>query len=135
MATFVLTNPSISVNSVDLSSRGVNVAVAYEAESVDQTGFGANTRTMAGGLKNWTMEFEFLQDFAASNVDATCFPLVGATTTLIVRATATTVSATNPNYTGTGLITSYTPFGGALGDGARATLSVVSAGDLSRATS
>lgn len=136
MATFVLTNADVTINSVDLSDHGVDVAISYEAEGKEDTGFQDGTRTFIGGFKNWSMEFQFNQDFASSNVDATLFAAVGTTVPIIVRADAGSVTATNPNYTGTGLITAYNPFpGGDFGEVAKATVSVLAAGVLSRATS
>jgi hypothetical protein len=45
------------------------------------------------------------------------------------------VGADNPNFTGNGLISSYPPIGGSVGDLAATTVSIVAAGTLSRATS
>lgn len=135
MATFVLTDAVITIGGTDLSDHGNQVSITYEAETQDDTVFGDDTRSNAGGLKNWSMDIEFLQDFAASEVDATLFPLVGTAVTVAVRATSDAVGATNPSYTGTGLIQSYSPFGNSVGDQASASVSVVPAGTLSRATS
>ena len=134
MATFVMTDASVTIGGVDLSDHGVDVSVSYEAEAQDDTAFGDSTRQFTGGLKNWTMEFTFKQDFAAAKVDATLFPLVGTSGPVAVKPTSGAVSATNPNYNGTGLFTSYAPFGNGVGDSATASLSVVAAGDLSRST-
>ena len=135
MATFVLTDAVITIDGTDLSDHGNQVSVSYEAESQDDTAFGDDTRSNAGGLKAWSMDITFLQDFAASNVDATMFPLVGTTVTVAVRGDSAAISATNPSYTGTGLIQSYSPFGNAVGDQATASVTVQAAGTLSRATS
>jgi len=135
MATLVLTNADVTINSVDLSDHGIDVAISYESEGKEDTAFQDTTRTFIGGFLNWSMEFQFNQDFAASTVDVTMFGIVGTAVPIIVRPTATTVSATNPNYTGTGLITAYNPFpGGDFGEVAKATVSVLAAGVLSRAT-
>lgn len=136
MASFVLTDAYISIGGVDLSDHGSNITLSYEAEVQDDTAFGDTTRSGAGGLLNWGMEGTLLQDFATGSVDLTLFTLVGSTTTCTVRAIATGgVSATNPNFTGLGLITSYPPIGGSVGDMAGTSVSIVAAGTLSRATS
>lgn len=135
MATFVMTDGFVSINSVDLSDHVKRVTLNYEAETQDNTHMSDNTRLMQGGLKNWSMEVEFSQDFASGEVDATLFSLVGTTTTVIARPTSSSVSTTNPNFTGTALLTSYTPLSGTVGEQAPATASFVAAGDLSRATS
>jgi hypothetical protein len=83
------------------------------------------------------MTIEFLQDYAASKVDATLEPRlgVGNTTTLVVKPTSGSVSSTNPSYSGTGVLESYNPIGGSVGDQAMATASFQSASALTRATS
>lgn len=135
MATFVLTDADVTINSVDLSDHGVDVAISYESEGKEDTAFQDSTRTFVGGFKNWSMEFQFNQDFGASSVDVTMFPLVGTAVAIAVRADATGIGATNPEYQGTGLITAYNPFpGGDFGEVAKATVSVLAAGTLVRAT-
>lgn len=138
MGTFVLTDAVITIDGTDLSDHGNQVTINYEAETQDDTAFGDDTRSNAGGLKNWSMDIQFLQDFDASQVDATLFPLVGTTFTVSVKADSATTSATNPEYTGSGLLTSYTPIGGSVGDQASSPISIVPGGSsptLTRATS
>lgn len=135
MASLAFTNGFVSINGVDLSAFTRSVTINYSAELLDETAFADTTRVNLGGLKNWSMEFEFNQDFAASATDVSLFSLVGTASTLIVRPTASAVSTTNPNYTGSGILESYTPLGNSVGDLATATATFQSAGALSRATS
>lgn len=135
MATLVFKDAFVSINGVDLSDHVKSVTVNYSAEMLDATAMGNDTKISKGGLKNWSVEVEFHQDYATSNVDATLFPLVGSTFTVIVRPVkATAVSATNPNYTGTGILESYSPIGGAVGELAATSITIQPAGTLSRAT-
>jgi len=135
MGTFVLTDASVTINSVDLSDHVRSVTFNYEGEAVDDTNMADTNRIMAGGLKNYSVDVEFSQDFAASKVDATLFSLVGSTTTVVLLPTSAAVSATNPSFTGTMLLTSYPPITGTVGDLATATASFVPAGAITRATS
>lgn len=136
MASQKFTDAFVSINSVDLSAWVKEVNLTYEAETLDETAMGDTTRKNKGGLLNWSYEITFKQDFAASAPDVSLFSLVGSTAATIVRpVNGTSVGATNPNYTGTGLIQSYKPFGQGVGDLAMASVSIVSAGALSRATS
>lgn len=134
MASLSFTNGFVSINGVDLSAYTRSVTINYSAEMLDETAMADTTRVNLGGLKNWSMEFEFNQDFASSATDVSLFSLVGTASTLIVRPTASAVSTTNPNYTGSGILESYTPFGNSVGDLATANAMFVSAGALSRAT-
>jgi len=136
MAKLVLTDVFLSINSVDLSNDVQSVTLNYEAESQDCTTMGDDTREALGGLKVWSIDVTFVQDFASSQVDATLFPIVGSQVPIVLRPdNSDGVSATNPNYTGTGLILNYSPIGNSVGDLAVAPVTINSAGTLTRATS
>jgi hypothetical protein len=135
MATKVLTDAYISVDSNDISSDSNQLSLSYEAETQDDTVFGDDTRSNKGGLKNWSMEISGLNDFADSAVDDILFALVGTTVTVAFRPTSDAVSASNPSYSGTGLIQSYSPVQNSIGELVGYSLSVVSAGTLSRSES
>ena len=116
MAQLVLKDADITVNGVVLSNRANSVELNYEVESVEVTAFGGN-RSFIGGLQNNTITIEFMQDFAAANVEATVFPLVGTQTSVTVRASSTATSATNPLYTVSGtFLSSHTPVSAAVGE-------------------
>jgi hypothetical protein len=58
-----------------------------------------------------------MQDFASLNVEATLYPLVGTTTTVIIKPNGSVTGATNPAYTLTGAyLASHTPVAGAVGE-------------------
>jgi hypothetical protein len=124
MAVLVLTDAVITVNSVALSDHANSVTVNYEIDSVETTAFGSTGHKFTGGLQNNSLDIEFMQDFAASNVEATVFPLVGTTTTVTVKATSAATGATNPIYTLTGcFLAAHTPVGSAVGELAMTSLS------------
>jgi len=135
MAKFVLTDASLVINSVDLSDHVRSVTLNYEAELQDDTTMGDDTRTNLGGLKNWSMDVEFTQDYASGEVDATLFSIVGGAVAVVLKPTSSAVSATNPSYSGTGVIGSYSPIGNSVGDLAVAPVTIAPAGTLTRATS
>lgn len=135
MAAIVLTNAHITVNSVVLQTLGNSVTVNYEQDQVENTGFGSTGHSFQGGLQNNSIDIDFMQDFAASQTEATIFPLVGTTTTVIVRPNGGTTSTTNPAYTLTGCyLTSHTPVAGAVGELAMTSVSFTG-GVLTKATS
>lgn len=116
MAAIVLKDASITINAVDLSSLSNNVEINYEIESVEVTAFGGN-RSFTGGLQNNTVTVEIMQDFAATKTEATIFPLVGTTTTLVFKPTSSAVGATNPSYTISGAyLSSHTPISATVGE-------------------
>jgi len=137
MATLVYTDAFVSINSVDLSDHVRSVQLNYEAEILDDTAMSTSgTRSNRPGLKNWTLTVEFYQDFAAANVDATLFALIGAVAfPVIVRPVkATVVGATNPNYTGNAVLESYPPITGEIGVMGMASATFRCSGALVRAT-
>ena len=124
MAVLVLTDAVISVNSVALSDRANSVSLNYEIDSVESTAFGSTGHKFVGGLQNNSLDIDFQQDFAASNVEATIYPLVGTTTTVTIKATSAATSATNPIYTLTGcFLAAHTPVAASVGEMAMTSLS------------
>ena len=124
MAVLVLTDADITVNGVVLSDRANSVTLNYEIDSVETTAFGSVGHKFTGGLQNNSCDIEFMQDFAAAEVEATIFPLVGTTTTVTVRGTSGATSATNPLYTLSGaFLAAHTPVAAAVGELAMTSLS------------
>lgn len=123
MAVLVLTNAHITVNSVVLSSLGNSVTVNYEVDQIETTAFGDLGHKFTGGLQNNSVEMTLNQDFAAGLTEATIYPLVGTTTTIIVRPNGATTGATNPSYTiSNAYLAAHTPVSGAVGELAQTTL-------------
>ena len=117
MAVIVLTNAFVSVGGVDLSDHSNTVTVNYEIDSVEVTAFGSSGHTFTGGLQNNSIEVTFHQDYAASKTEATLYPLVGTTTTVIVKPNGSTTSATNPSYTlSSAFLAAHSPVAGAVGE-------------------
>lgn len=135
MAVHKLYNASVVINSVDLSDHVKMVRLSRSADALDMTAMGDTTKKSIGGLLGWECEIDFEQDYAAGKVDATLDPLIGTTTTIVVKADAGSVSATNPSFTGTGLLTAYQPIGGTVGEGHMTQARFTSGGALTRATS
>lgn len=134
MAQIVLTDASITVNSISLGNRANSVELNYEVDSVEITAFGDSGHKFTGGLQNLTCNIEFMQDFAATNVEATIYPLVGTTTTVVIKPTSGAVSATNPSYTiSNAFLASHQPVAGAVGELAMTSLSFTG-GTLAKAT-
>jgi hypothetical protein len=130
----VLTDASVEVNSVDLSDHVTQVVLNYEVDAVEVTAMSDGAHKFTGGLTNVSATIDFQQDFDAASVDATIEPLVGTTTTVIIKPTSAAVGATNPSYTLTDTyVASHTPLNASVGD--LSTTSVeFQGGTLARAT-
>lgn len=117
MARIVLTDVGVLINNVDLSDHVASVTINQNVDAVETTAFGDGGRTRVGGLEDSSLTLDFHQDFASANVDATIGPLLGLTTTFEIRPIGgDAVGATNPFFTGTCLVTEFTPLNGSIGD-------------------
>jgi len=74
-----------------------------------------------------------MQDFAAANVEATIYPLLGSTTTIVVQPTSSAVGTTNPTYTFTALISEWSPLKGGIGQLATASVTWPISGTITKA--
>ena len=122
MAKFVATDYAIEIGGTDFSSSLAAVTLDITVEEQDTTAFGATARTRIGGLQDASISLDFHQDFGASSIDATLFPLLGTAVAVTITPTSSAVSATNPTYSCSALVTQYQPFASSIGD--LATLSI-----------
>jgi hypothetical protein len=134
MAKYAATDHSITVNGSAFSTALQSVELMVEAAELETTAFGGTFRERIGGLKTGSVTLNFFQDFAAGQVDATLFPLLGSNATVVVKPTSGTVSATNPAFTAVCLVTQYTPFSTSVGDIATTSVTWPTTGTVSRAT-
>lgn len=138
MATFVMYDASVTVGGVDLSTYIRSVTIDSSQNMTDDTAMGDAFTSNAAGLASWSITLEMLQDYAASKVDATMNSCLGIGVTpkvLVIKPTSGTVGTANPSYTGSGVLESYNPVAGSVGDQAMASATFQSASALVRATS
>lgn len=136
MATLVFKNAQFVVNSVDLSDHVQSLELNYSADLPDFTAMGSTTRKRKPGILDWSVSASLFNDFAASNVDATLFPLIGSTAfSVTMRPDNSARGSTNPEYSGNCVLESYNPLAGSVGDALVAAASFQASGDLSRVTS
>lgn len=101
MARLVTDDVHVEVNSVDLSEWVRNVRINRTRQEVTSAAMGDEWMDRhTGGVKDGSIEIEFIADFAANAVHATLNPLFGTTTNVKVIPKAGTVSATNPRFDG-----------------------------------
>jgi hypothetical protein len=136
MATSVyLSNPSVTINSVDLSDQCTAATITYNIEALENTAFGSTARTYTAGLANNSITVTLYQSYAATETEASIYSLVGTTTTLVLQPASGAVSATNPSYTLTNAyLESHTPINASLGELSTIDLTFTG-GTLAKATS
>jgi hypothetical protein len=138
MAKLILTNCVITVNGVDFSDHASSVEVSASKDDIDTTSFDGSGRERKAGLQDNSFTINFQQDFAASEVDATLYPLWANETefTVTVKPTNAATSATNPQYSGTCILLEYQPLNGAVGELSETEVTFpVQRGTFARATS
>ena len=122
MATSVyLSNPSVTINSVDLRDQCTSATLNYVYEQLETTAFGDTARKFGASavtsLQNNSVEVELYQSYAGSETEATIYGLVGIQTTILLAPATGIASATNPIYTLTGAyLESHTPINASLGE-------------------
>jgi hypothetical protein len=135
MAIFVATDFLVSINgSTALNSYLTQVELKASANDVTTTAFGSTWVTRVAGLKEGSLTLQFNQDYAASAVDATLWPLLGTNATVAIRPTSNAISSTNPSYTAVVVVTDYTPVSGNVGDLATLSITLPTSGTVSRGT-
>lgn len=119
MAKVILKDASITVNGVDLSTRCSSVTIEDTAEEVEATAFQGNGyREFLQGLKDATITATFQQDYASGSVHSTLNTVYqsGASFDVVVKADDGATSATNPSFTMTSRLYSYSGVSGAVGE-------------------
>lgn len=134
MATLVFKRAMLQIGTVNLSAFIRSLTLNYSAESLDETQHGDDTRIRKGGLKDWSVDVEFTQDFVSGGVDGTLFGILGCQSCVEIRPEHICSTGINPRFQGTAMLETYPPMGGAVGDLLMATVRFVSASDLSRNT-
>ena len=135
MAKIVLTNPSITVGGVDLSDHINNITLETKYDIVETKTFGSTAKTRVAGLADNQISIDFMQDFGSSSVEATIYPLLGTTTSIVIKPVAGSTTSTNPQYTVSALVADWTPLKGGVGQLATASVTWPVSGAITKATS
>jgi hypothetical protein len=135
MARIVLTDAKITINGVNLSNYCTSVTLNTTTDVVETTAFSSTAaKTRVAGLQDNSVSLEFAQDYGTSLVEATIYPLLGNTTSVVVSPTSTT-SATSPSYTFTAVVSEWQPLSGGVGELATASVTWPISGAITKATS
>lgn len=135
MPKMVLLAEYLSINANVLNAYTKKAELAIEVEEKDVTNYASlGWKEVIGGLKSAELGCEFLQDFAASQLDAIMWPLLGTVVPFEVRADQGAASTSNPKYTGSILINGWSPLTGSVGDEATVSQGFPTSGAVVRAT-
>jgi hypothetical protein len=131
MAKLVLTNANVTLGGTDVSSYVASVTLNISVNEVETTAFGSGATTRVGGLQDNSVTLDMHQDYSA--IEGLVYPLIGSTTSLVVKPNGTVVGTANPSYTMTPLVTEWTPVNGAVGELATASITWPVSGTVTKA--
>jgi hypothetical protein len=135
MAKLVLTNASVSIAGTDLSTSITNITLETKYDIIETTTFGNTSKTRIAGLADNQITLDFTQDYGASSVESTIYPLLGTLTTVIIQPVAGSATTTNPKYTVSALVSDWTPLKGGVGQLATASVTWPISGTITKAFS
>jgi hypothetical protein len=114
MAIFMGNKVAVIVGTTTITDHVSTVSLAREIDQVEITSMGDNIQNMIGGVERPTLNLELFNDFAAASVNALFEDALGTKLNIKLIPVAGTVTATNPSYTMSCLISSWTPVNGAV---------------------
>jgi hypothetical protein len=126
-----MTNANVVLGGTDVSSYVASVTLNISVNEVETTAFGSGATTRVGGLQDNSVTLDMHQDFSA--IEGLVYPLIGSTTSLVVKPNGTAVGTANPSYTMTPLVTEWTPVNGAVGELATASITWPVSGTVTKA--
>lgn len=112
----ILSNPVVTVNSVDLSDQCTSATFTERYAELTATAFGDTANKYVKGLGDHEVTLTLYMSYAANETYATLKGLVGTTTTVVVKPAVGADSATNPGFTLTGAFLAELPHTFALGE-------------------
>jgi hypothetical protein len=130
----IVTNAQVTIGGVDLSSHITKVTLSTTRAEVETTTFGNTAKRRIAGLADNSVAIDFNQDFAASSVETTLYPLLGGTTTVVVKPNGTATGTANPSYTFSALVTEWMPLDAQVGELASASITWPIDGTIAKAT-
>jgi hypothetical protein len=135
MSLYALTSQVVTVNSVDYSDHLKSATLVVDVAQLDTTDFAsAGWTEYIGGLKSGSLTLTFNDDVADNDVDEELWALLGTVTAFTIKPTSASTSASNPQYSGSVLVTSHS-LGGDVGTLAAKSVTWPTSGAVARATS
>ena len=114
MAIFMGNKVAVIVNTTTITDHVSTVSLAREIDQVDISAMNDNIQNMIGGIERPTLNLELYNDFASASVNALFEDALGTKLNIKLIPVSGTVTATNPSYTMSCLIASWTPVNGAI---------------------
>ena len=99
-----------TVPSIDISAYVTNAVINQIVDELEVTAMGDTAHKFVAGLQSGTFTIDFINDWAASQVNETLSAAFGKTLAVsVITVKGTAVSATNPTYQFSVLVNNLTP--------------------------
>lgn len=134
MGKYVLENPRIEINAVDFTNRCNEVGLKLSKSEIDAGTF--DGPDVLPGQEENEISLGLIQDFAASQIDATLWPLWNNETVFTVKVRPdknSAISATNPEYQMSCRLLEYEPLTGSPNDLGETSIDMKVIGNITRA--
>jgi hypothetical protein len=122
MAIFMGNKVAVIVGTSTISSFVSTVSLNREVEAVTITAMNDTVQNMIGGIEVSSLSMEIFNDFAAASVNSLFEDAIGSKLAIKLIPVTGTVTATNPSYSMSCLITQWTPIAGSTDSAALASV-------------
>ena len=112
MAIFMGNKVAVIVGTSTISDHVSTVSLNREVEAVTITSMNDTVQNMIGGIEVSSVSLEVFNDFAAASVNSLFEDAIGTKLAIKLIPVTGTVSATNPSYSMSCLVTQWTPISG-----------------------
>ena len=124
MAIFMGNKVAVIVGTSTITDHVSTVSLNREIDQVEITSMTDTVQNMIGGIERPTLNLELYNDFASASVNSLFEDALGSKLNIKLIPVSGTVTATNPSYTMSCLISSWTPVNGAVDAVASVTVSL-----------
>jgi len=138
LETYQADGQTLNDDETDLTDHVQSITISIETETPEATAMTDLDRVRLHGLRQWSMEVTFFQDFASGNVDDTVWDIINNdkfVTIWMKPFKDQAISTTNPQYSGKAVLPAHSPVAGSIGDVSTISVTFNSSGQLTRATS
>ena len=122
MAIFMGNKVAVIVGTSTISSFVSTVSLNREVEAVTITAMNDTVQNMIGGIEVSSLSMEIFNDFAAASVNSLFEDAIGSKLAIKLIPVTGTVTATNPSYSMSCLITQWVPISGSTDSAALASV-------------
>lgn len=139
MAFKVIIDPVVTIGGTNYDSVISSFAFPISRDNIEATNFNsAGDKEYVGGLRSYPVNVTFRKDADMSGLDLAAWTAIQAddnTLAWTAKADSDATDATNPLYSGSLLVSGWTPIGGAVGAGHEESVTWQGTGAITRATS